>query len=244
MNKKRTGFASGLVVVLLVGWQLFFGDGFNTSKNQTNSDVSQEQVIQDDTTENGQTNQQSADNQAGEVPSFTNLTKAKVAYTIETVDLKNPPRFTKIAVSDIRSVDGDTFVIYSNGSEIRLRMLMVDTPESVKKGMPVQPFGKEASNYTKNALKKGDVSIAFDKGEVKDQYDRYLAYVFVGSDSLQGLLLENGLGVVRYVNTGGDTYQKDFLNFQQKAQNNSTAAWSQKDYIKKTKRYYYFDYGE
>lgn len=237
MKKKQTGIASGLVIVLLVGWQLFFGEGFNKSKNDNSQEPSQEQVIKNEQTDNGQ-----SDQQTGKIPSFTSLANAKSNYELKDVDLNNPPRFAKIAVANIRSVDGDTFVIYSGSSEIRLRMLMVDTPESVKKGMPVQPFGKDASNYTKNALKKGNVSIAFDKGEVKDQYDRYLAYVFVGRDSLQGLLLEKGLGVVRYINAGGDTYQKDFLNFQDKAKSVSAGAWSKNDYIKKTNRYYYFDY--
>ncbi|SUM72075.1 thermonuclease [Staphylococcus saccharolyticus] len=53
-----------------------------------------------------------------------------------------------------RVVDGDTFVAQRNNKDIKVRLIGIDTPETVKPNTPVQPYGKEASNYTKKHLTK------------------------------------------------------------------------------------------
>ncbi|KAF1306000.1 thermonuclease family protein [Candidatus Enterococcus willemsii] len=159
-------------------------------------------------------------------------------HSVEEVDLTDPPRFEKIAVSSLRSVDGDTFAFYTD-KEYKLRLLMVDTPESVKKGMSVQPFGKEASEFTKEQLAKGDVSLVFDKGDVADNYGRLLAYVYVGENSLQEELLKEGLGIVRYVNKGGDSFVDQLLTAQEVAQKEKLGVWSQENYVTQMKNGYY-----
>ncbi|MGX7133189.1 MULTISPECIES: thermonuclease family protein [Enterococcus] len=171
--------------------------------------------------------------------SQTSVEKSAVSSEIDEVDLSDPPRFEKIKVNTIRNVDGDTFAFMARGQEYKLRLLMVDTPESVKRGVAVQPFGKEASDFTKQQLTRGQVSLVFDKGEVQDQYQRFLAYVYVGDELLQDKLLENGLAVVRYVNDGGKTYVTELLAAQQKAQDEKRGVWSQSGYVKKTAKGYY-----
>lgn len=158
--------------------------------------------------------------------------------SVEEVDLTDPPRFEKIAVSSLRSVDGDTFAFYTD-KEYKLRLLMVDTPESVKKGMSVQPFGKEASEFTKEQLAKGNVSLVFDEGDVADNYGRLLAYVYVGENSLQEELLKEGLGIVRYVNKGGDSFVDQLLTAQEVAQKEKIGVWSQENYVTQMKNGYY-----
>ena len=51
-----------------------------------------------------------------------------------------------------RVVDGDTAVIKVDGNDIRVRMLGVDTPETVHPNKPMQFYGKEASTFTKDYL--------------------------------------------------------------------------------------------
>ena len=60
-------------------------------------------------------------------------------------------------------MDGDTFIANQNGKEIKVRLIGVDTPETVKPNTPVQPFGKEASNYSKKTLTNQDVYLEYDK---------------------------------------------------------------------------------
>lgn len=229
-KKKISGILGTLLVLVIAGFQLFTqtGDSDKSSETRDNQTTTSQKSAGNTTTE--------------EIPTLAELSKQSVAKPVTEVDLNNPPRFEKIAVDNIRSVDGDTFVFYAENKEYRLRLLMVDTPESVKKDMPVQPYGKEASNFTKTALAKGNVSLAFDEGAVKDKYDRYLAYVFIGDDLLQNELIEEGLGVVRYLNPGNDTYQSDLEAVQAQAEQAKKGAWSKSGYIKETKRYAYFDY--
>ena len=66
---------------------------------------------------------------------------------------------------------------------VTLRLLLVDTPESVKKGVDPQPYSIEASNFAKNTLKAGDtVYIEYDEGDKTDKYDRHLGYLWYYSN--------------------------------------------------------------
>jgi micrococcal nuclease len=85
-----------------------------------------------------------------------------------------------------RVVDGDTILVQIenppaglNKTE-RIRFIGVDTPETVDPRKPVQRFGQEASEYTKSMLERKYVYLAFD-WDLRDKYDRILAYVYLGS---------------------------------------------------------------
>ena len=53
----------------------------------------------------------------------------------------------------------------------------------MKPNTPVQPFGKEASNYSKKTLTNQDVYLEYDK-EKQDRYGRTLAYVWISKDRM------------------------------------------------------------
>jgi micrococcal nuclease len=71
--------------------------------------------------------------------------------------------------------DGDTITL--DGGE-KVRLIGVNTPETVKPNSPVQPYGKEASDYTKAQLQGKKVFIEMDV-QPTDRYGRTLAYVFL-----------------------------------------------------------------
>ena len=78
-----------------------------------------------------------------------------------------------------RVVDGDTFRIdVGGGREDVVRMLGIDTPETVKPNAPVEPYGKEASAYAKRLLDGRTACLELDV-EARDKYDRLLAYVYL-----------------------------------------------------------------
>ena len=99
-----------------------------------------------------------------------------------------------------RVVDGDTLVINGNeGKEYRVRLIGADTPETVKPNTPVEPFGLEASEFTKQKIAGAGnrVRIAFD-GDQVDKYDRCLAMVYLQMPDdeevwLNELLIREGL---------------------------------------------------
>lgn len=74
----------------------------------------------------------------------------------------------------VRVVDGDTLVL--DGGE-RVRLIGVDTPESVDPRRPVQHFGKEASAFTRRLIEGRRVRL--ERGwEKRDRHGRTLAYVY------------------------------------------------------------------
>ena len=72
-----------------------------------------------------------------------------------------------------RVVDGDTIVVRGVG---RVRLIGVDTPETVHPSRPVEFFGREASAFAKRLLQGQRVRLEYDR-EPTDRYGRTLAYV-------------------------------------------------------------------
>lgn len=83
----------------------------------------------------------------------------------------------------IRVIDGDTVKIDYNGKATNVRLIGVDTPETVHPNKPVEAYGKEASNFTKNLLQGESVYLRFDV-ERTDTYGRLLAYLYRAPDGL------------------------------------------------------------
>lgn len=75
-----------------------------------------------------------------------------------------------------RVVDGDTVVVELGGREERVRYIGVDTPETVKPGAPVECWGQAASALNRRLVAGRRVTLRFDR-ELRDRYDRLLAYV-------------------------------------------------------------------
>lgn len=101
----------------------------------------------------------------------------------------------KAVVRVDKVTDGDTFVARQGDKTFNVRMLLVDTPESVgaRKENP-QPFGKDASNFTNELILGKDVKLYIDESTT---YGRRLAFVEVGGQSVQEEILKEGLGKVR-----------------------------------------------
>ncbi len=89
-----------------------------------------------------------------------------------------PPSTYVANATVVRVVDGDTIDASVNGTEERVRLIGIDTPETVKPNTPVQCWGPEASEHTKELLPPG-TPIYLERDLVaRDDYGRLLAYVF------------------------------------------------------------------
>ncbi len=90
-------------------------------------------------------------------------------------------------------VDGDTFDVDMDGKKERIRMIGVDTPETVDPRKPVQCFGKAASAKMTELIAGKQVALETDptQGEL-DKYQRLLRYVFLPSGQDVGLSLIQG----------------------------------------------------
>lgn len=133
---------------------------------------------------------------------------------------------TKEVVTLVSCVDGDTATFKTKDGSYKTRFLAVDTPETKHPTKKEQPFGKEASNYTCNALKKAKkIELEYDENSDKyDKYDRLLAWVFVDGRLLQQELIQKGLGEVAYL-YGDYKYTPLLQEAQKKAEEAKVGKW-------------------
>lgn len=94
-----------------------------------------------------------------------------------------------------RVVDGDTVIARVGGKELRVRLIGIDTPETVAPDQPVECFGPAASAFTHRRLEGRDVELEFDV-ERLDRYGRTLAYVWLGGELFNETLVREGYAVV------------------------------------------------
>lgn len=130
----------------------------------------------------------------------------------------------------IRIIDGDTFVCDINNKQTTIRLIGVDTPESVHSDESKNTEeGKIASLYTKSLLDEQTVYLEYDVS-VTDYYGRTLAYVYLeDSTMLQEILLREGYAKLMTVQPNSK-YESIFLKLEQKAKDEGKGFWE--DYFK------------
>ncbi|MFM8776841.1 MAG: thermonuclease family protein [Actinomycetota bacterium] len=79
----------------------------------------------------------------------------------------------------MKVVDGDTLVVSVQNQIETVRLIGVDTPETVHPTKGVECFGPEASQFTKSTLKIGTVVRLARDDEPRDRYQRLLVYLFL-----------------------------------------------------------------
>ena len=97
-----------------------------------------------------------------------------------------------------RVVDGDTLIAVRHGARLRVRLIGVDAPETVRPGAPVGCWGPEASRLLTSLLPVGTVvSAAYERGH-RDRYGRDLWDVWLPTGVfVQGELVRRGAAVAR-----------------------------------------------
>jgi len=117
----------------------------------------------------------------------------------------------------VRVVDGDTVVITYQGKLEKVRMLCVNTPESVHPDKKQNiPIGEVASNYTKKRLAGRYVDLEFE-GPLRGNYNRLLSYLILDGDNFN---LEH------YTKYGlSKKYDQDFRDAERYARNHKLHIW-------------------
>jgi micrococcal nuclease len=91
-----------------------------------------------------------------------------------------------------RVVDGDTIEARIDSEVEDVRLIGIDTPETVKPGSPVECFGPRASRFAHRLLEGRPVRLVFD-AERRDAYGRLLAYAYLGPTFVNALIVRRGL---------------------------------------------------
>jgi endonuclease YncB( thermonuclease family) len=127
--------------------------------------------------------------------------------------------------------DGDTISVEVYGQVQPVRLIGVDTPETVAPGQPVGCYGKEASAYTKRELTDRLIRLEIPRiGDSEDAYGRTLAYVYLDADKdgsyehsfNEDLII---LGLAR-TTTFSHTYRRHFERLREEAEERGMGLWS------------------
>lgn len=141
----------------------------------------------------------------------------------EEKDLNNKLKLEEVEVT--RVIDGDTFECVINGKTQKVRLIGVDTPESVHPDKNKNSEeGKKASDYTKEKLQGKKVGLEYDV-QKNDKYGRILAYVWNESKMYNLELLEKGYAKVMTI-PPNIKYSKLFLEKQKIAQETNQGFWN------------------
>lgn len=148
-----------------------------------------------------------------------NSNKIPLSENTANTSISNHTKYTVIRV-----VDGDTVKINFNGKEESVRLIGVDTPESVHpNSIKNTEFGKKASEFTKNYLAGKDITLEFDVQE-RDKYGRLLAYLYINGEMFNKILLQEGYAQVSTY-PPNVKYVDEFTKIQENARNNKKGMW-------------------
>jgi micrococcal nuclease len=137
----------------------------------------------------------------------------------------------------VRVIDGDTIKVRIEGfalgagagraevgKQYRVRLIGIDTPESVKPGSPVECFGVEASAAAEALLEGERVRLVKDVEEA-DGYDRLLRYVYIGDELANGRLVANGYALA-YTYVPNVRHTDLFVELERDARGNDRGLWA------------------
>ena len=133
----------------------------------------------------------------------------------------------------MKVTDGDTISVEVHGQVQPVRLIGVDTPETVAPGQPIGCYGKEASSYTKRELTDRLIRLEIPRiGDSEDAYGRSLAYVYLDTDKDKDRMYEHlfnedliELGLAR-TTTFSHAYRREFERLREEAEEREAGLWS------------------
>ena len=160
----------------------------------------------------------------------TNIATAPAASVVPTAPVDNTQStmpVNAVAAKVIRVVDGDTIHVSLNNKDITIRMIGIDTPETVDPRKPVQCFGKEASNHAHQLL---DGTIVYLEQDISqgdyDKYNRLLSYIWMPDGRLFNQVMITEGYAFEYTYHLPYKYQSQFKDAQRNAQSLQLGLWA------------------
>jgi micrococcal nuclease len=157
-----------------------------------------------------------------ETPSFE---KTKPEEKIEEKKEEVEPK--KETYEVIKVVDGDTIDVEINGVEERIRIIGINSPESVDPGKPVECFANEASNKAKELLENKSVTLEADNTQTnKDKYNRLLRHIFLedGTNFAETIIRDGH--AYEYTYDLPYKYQSEYKRAEKEARENKRGLWA------------------
>ena len=127
-----------------------------------------------------------------------------------------------------RVIDGDTVEIEdAEGETHRIRYLMIDTPESTTEQ---ECWGEEAKAANEALVEGQTVQLSYDV-ECTDKYDRLLAYVSLGGQVINEVMVERGHACVLHIPPNGEDVVDTYESLEYEAQMFGKGLWAACDPI-------------
>ena len=123
-------------------------------------------------------------------------------------------------------VDGDTVNVLIDGKNEKVRIIGINTPETVDPRKPVECFGREASDRAKSILSGQTVKLVDDPTQDnRDKYGRLLRYVFLTDGTDFGLQMINQGYAYEYTYDIPYKYQTEYKAAQKEAEKSKLGLW-------------------
>jgi micrococcal nuclease len=124
--------------------------------------------------------------------------------------------------------DGDTIHIITEGQDETVRLIGINTPETVDPRRTVECFGKEASTRMKEIAAGKIVRLEYDDSQaLRDTYGRLLAYVYLEDGQMINRKMVAEGYAYEYTYLTPYKYQKEFRQLQSLAQSAKRGLWAQ-----------------
>ena len=127
----------------------------------------------------------------------------------------------------VKVVDGDTVAVGINNNKETIRLIGINTPETVDPRKPVECFGIEASNKAKEILTGKSVKLEADSivGE-RDKYGRLLRYIFLEDGiNFNKMMISEGYAY-EYTYDSSYKYQDEFKQAEKEAREAEKGLWA------------------
>ena len=150
-------------------------------------------------------------------------------HILGTVDSEASPstiQKDRVKATLIKVVDGDTVHVSINGAKETIRIIGINTPETVDPRRPVECFGREASNKAKELFSSAKViELEQDLSQNdRDKYKRLLRYVFIDGIDYGKQMIREGYAY-EYTYEIPYRYQLDYKEEQKQAVENKRGLW-------------------
>lgn len=128
-----------------------------------------------------------------------------------------------------RVIDGDTIEVFENNQVRKVRLIGVNTPETLDPRKDVECYGLEASLFLKKEIEGKVVKLESDKSQTeKDSFGRDLRYVFLKETNINKKIIEEGYGF-EFTYKVPYNFQNEFKKAESVAKENGKGLWNKNE---------------
>ncbi len=132
---------------------------------------------------------------------------------------------TEVQVIEI--TDGDTIKVKYETAEEKVRIIGIDTPETVDPRKPVECCGKEATEKLTRLIDGRTVKLVIDpNGDDRGTYGRLIRYVYLDSQDIGAEMIKQGYAYAYLKYPFTQSKMDEYKNYEKQARENEVGLWA------------------